>query len=442
MRLTNDCVNTFVSVPNIFIDKYMTNANGEFVKVYLCLLRCMQSGLDTSISTIADYCALTENDILRALIYWNKANVLALEIEEEKISGIRFLDLNASTQKKNELPKETSPISVSANIPTDTATEKPLFAEMPSVSGKTPQVSANIPINSITDMPQASVNLPITNITDMPQASANIPMSNVTDMPQASANIPINGVTELPQHSATVSKSAFAETTPNLQMPKNYTLDEVKTFRNNPDISELLFVLETYIKHPLSPTEMNVVFFWMNELKFSKELAEYLIEYCVSGGHISLRYMEKVALNWSESNITTVEQAKQLTATRSKSYYTIVKAFGISGRNLTNNEINFITKWTKEYGFDLDIIQEACKRTISAIQKPSFEYADSILTSWNKQNVHTIKDIANIDTTYKKVKKSSSVANNTSNNRNRFNDFPQQTYDYDELEKLLLVTSM
>ena len=35
MRLTNDCINTFISVPNIFIDNYMSKASGEFVKVYL-----------------------------------------------------------------------------------------------------------------------------------------------------------------------------------------------------------------------------------------------------------------------------------------------------------------------------------------------------------------------------------------------------------------------
>ena len=73
MRLTNDCINTFISVPNIFIDNYMSKASGEFVKVYLYLLRCMQSGLDVSLPDIATYCNLTENDILCALIYWDKA---------------------------------------------------------------------------------------------------------------------------------------------------------------------------------------------------------------------------------------------------------------------------------------------------------------------------------------------------------------------------------
>ena len=58
-------------VPNTFIDKYMTHADGEFVKIYLYLLRCMNSP-DTpfSISGTADKFDHTEKDVRRALKYW------------------------------------------------------------------------------------------------------------------------------------------------------------------------------------------------------------------------------------------------------------------------------------------------------------------------------------------------------------------------------------
>lgn len=400
MRLTNDCINTFISVPNIFIDNYMSKASGEFVKVYLYLLRCMQSGLDVSLPDIATYCNLTKNDILCALIYWDKANVLALEMNENTISGIHFLDLNATTEKKAEIP-----VSVPSNTEKLSNTESISNAK----ESSTPEITSHVET--------------VPNMESIPTTET---VLNTT---------PKENQTYITTEQKAISSSDI-----------EYTLDEIKTFRNNPDISELLFILEAYIKRTLSSVEMNVVFFWMDELKFSKELAEYLIEYCVSGGHISLRYMEKVALNWAEQNISTVEQAKQISAFRSKAYYTIVKSFGISGRNLTENETAFVTKWTKNYGFDLEIIQEACKRTISAIQKPSFEYADSILTSWREKNVHTLTDISKVDTDFNKTKKSVSPTRNTNTNtnphRNRFNNFNQRTYDLDELEKLLLTTSV
>ena len=58
-------------VPNIFIDQYMTRANGEYVKIYLYLLRCFaQPSADFSLSGLADHFDCTERDILRALKYW------------------------------------------------------------------------------------------------------------------------------------------------------------------------------------------------------------------------------------------------------------------------------------------------------------------------------------------------------------------------------------
>lgn len=436
MRLTNDCINTFVSVPNIFIDKYMTNANGEFVKVYLYLLRCMQSGLDASISTIADYCALTENDIVRALIYWNNANVLALEIEEKKISGIRFLDLNASNQKKTELPKDSSPISVSASISTDTTTEAVpthTFSEASPISGNAIQTK----ILERTQVLETVAQNTITEKTKLTESKTELPSANTfIETTTTLQNTVVDA--EFTQ----VSKNTMQETAVLPPSHKNYTPKDIKAFRSNPDISELLFVLETYIKRTLKPFEMDSVFFWMEELKFSKELAEYLIESCVAEKHINISYMEKIAMDWAKEGISTIEQAKHYTITHSKAYCAIIKAFGIRGRDLGEVELAFLNKWTKVYGFNHEIIQEACNRTLSNIQQPKFEYTDSILTSWNKQNLRTLQEIATTDTTYKKTKKSSSTKNSTAKSHNSFNDFPQETYDYDELEELLLITSM
>ena len=43
-------------VPNIFIDEYMTRANGEYVKIYLYLLRSIsQPERSFSLSQIADH---------------------------------------------------------------------------------------------------------------------------------------------------------------------------------------------------------------------------------------------------------------------------------------------------------------------------------------------------------------------------------------------------
>lgn len=68
-------------VPNIFIDEYMTQANGEYVKVYLYLLRSIsQADCSFSLSQIADHFDCTERDILRALKYWEKLQLFRLGV--------------------------------------------------------------------------------------------------------------------------------------------------------------------------------------------------------------------------------------------------------------------------------------------------------------------------------------------------------------------------
>ena len=70
---------TYTNVPNSFIDNEMCEANGDFVKVYLYLLRCTL-GLpeDFSIPFIADKFNLTENDVIRALRFWEKKELIHL----------------------------------------------------------------------------------------------------------------------------------------------------------------------------------------------------------------------------------------------------------------------------------------------------------------------------------------------------------------------------
>ena len=117
LTLHKDNSNAATIISNHFIDEYMINANGEFVKIYLYLLRCMNSpDCSFSISKAADTFNHTEKDIQRALKYWEKMNLLQLEYTEDKsIAGIYFLDSEAVAPKDDTVPLKKAP-AVSANI--------------------------------------------------------------------------------------------------------------------------------------------------------------------------------------------------------------------------------------------------------------------------------------------------------------------------------------
>ena len=234
---------------------------------------------------------------------------------------------------------------------------------------------------------------------------------------------------------------------------KEYTLDEIKEFRKNPDISELFFIIETYLKHTLSSTDTNMVLYWLDELYFSTDLVEYLVEYCITKGHSSLRYMNKGCSRLGRCRHKDRRSGKGRCSRSLTDLLFCNEGSSITGRNLVDSEVSLINKWVGEYGFDIELVKAACSKTISAIQKPSFEYTDSILANWRKKDVHTLKDVEVLDANFAKANKASATGSsqstnaangsskpksNNSSSKNKFNNFNQRNNDYDKLEKLFL----
>ncbi len=240
------------------------------------------------------------------------------------------------------------------------------------------------------------------------------------------------------QQQASVSQQPACKTeqTPNIYVKPAYTMAQLKSFKEQEASGQLIYVAETYVGKTLSPSDINTIYFMWDILHFSDDLIDYLVQYCVEQGKRDFRYMEKVAIRWAEEGITTPEQAKQYAAKYDKSVYGIMKALGKTGHP-TAKELEFINRWMNEYEFSLDIILEACDRTVLATDSRRFSYAEGILSSWKRDNVQTKGDIAKVESSHRK-QKSSTPAPKTAGSSNPFNQFPQNTYDFAALEEGLL----
>ena len=377
---------------NRFIDNFMPRANGEFVKVYIYLLRAVSSSPSSfSLEHMADRLFCTERDIFRALKYWEGEKILSLTYTTDRqLSGITLLE----------------PFADAGHMESSASSENIFSTAGTSSSPVSAQMAAGI---------------------SQPVALTGSAPKNVS---LSSSNSAVSGGT-----SSELSTSA--------DYIRSLTPDHISELKQNEEVSQLLYIAEQYLAKTLTPTEMQKIFFFYDELHMSADLIEYLVEYCVSRGRKSMRYIETVALAWAKDGITTVEMARDASSRFSKDYYTILKAMGISGRNPVDNEITYIDTWRKTYGFDLELIQEACSRTVLSTGQPSFQYADKILSGWKKKNVHTLEDIRLLDAAHKKRQLEKSVSRKKQpqtqpQNSNRFNNFHQRDYDFAEYEKRLL----
>ena len=358
---------------NIFIDQYMPGAGGEFVKVYIYLLRLLADpSASVCLSLLADRLNCTEGDISRALKYWSNEGLLILETDPSgELTGITLTEPSLDTQM--EL---TAAVSV------------PQSAQ-----------AATAPI-----------------LQTVPAATASVPQSALA------------ATTPAPQPDAVPSRSASA-----------LTPARIKELKENEDVAQLIYICEQYLGKTLTPTDTRKILFFYDELKMSVDLIDFLIQYCVGRGHKSMRYIETVAMAWSKEGITTVEMAKDSTSRYGRDYFTILKAMGISNRNPVDSEIVMMDTWLKDYGFSMDMIQEACSRTIMQTGQPSFQYAHKILTGWFKKGALTPEAVQALDVQHQKRSQDSSRSRTQApKSPNRFNNFQQRNYDFKELEKQLL----
>lgn len=90
----NTC--TFTPISNVFIEKYMPFARGEFVKVYLLLLKynfSNEPGVNSSI--LASSLNLLESDVMNALNYWNDQGVIKfVPVDKMNNFSIEFVPLD------------------------------------------------------------------------------------------------------------------------------------------------------------------------------------------------------------------------------------------------------------------------------------------------------------------------------------------------------------
>lgn len=363
------------SLPNIFFDVYMPRANGEFVKIYLYIVRCLSHrDKAVSVNALADIFNHTEADVMRALRYWNN---------EGLIEFVYSADGRALTGLNLIYPKEPQTSDASHNMGNNKA-GKDSERSNPSDSGYTP-------------------------------------LANTT--------------------------SAAADYSVSLQQPAipaktNFTAAQIRDLGKQDEIAEMFYLAERYLNRLLNPKDREVLLYLYVDLQFTVDLIIYLIEYCVTNNHASIRYIEKVALDWHSNNVKTIKDAKDRSRNYSSGVISVMKAFGISGRNLGQSEKDYIDKWNSDYCFTDDMIVEACNRTIQNIHEPSFKYADSILRGWRDKNISTLKELENLDKEFNAAhtaaKEAAAAKNSPKSSSKRTASYIQHDYDFNELEQMLI----
>lgn len=332
----------YTSISNNFIEYYMTDANGDFVKLYLYLSMLCSSNRDISLSDIADHLNCTENDICRGIRYWIREDVIRLvynDNERKEVKGIVLLNLKR---------------------PSDVLSSDLKFDDLKKAFSGDKEEKTGISENA---------------------ASA----------------------------SSDTSEDNGSESISKAPRKKQPTPAELNDKLRDVEITDLINEAKAYCNRELAPKELNSLIYIKDQLGFSFDLTEYLLEYCAEIKKTSFNYIEKVARNWYEEGISTREEASEYSARFLTLYSRILKTLGITTRfTPAPIEKKYIDTWINTFCFSEAIIIEACNRAIE--RKPNdvnFPYVNGILENWYNNDVRSFQDISKLDDSHKYQKKKS-----------------------------------
>lgn len=177
----------------------------------------------------------------------------------------------------------------------------------------------------------------------------------------------------------------------------SYTHTEIDgAVAKNKDISYLFRQAEKLMGKLLSSNDMEVLYSFVDWLGLPVEVIIMIITYAAGNNKNSMRYIEKVAMDWADREINTYEKAetyiKELEAASSK-VRKICNILGIYDRALSTTEKKYLKIWTEEKDISLDLVPVAYDKTMMRTGKMSWAYMNKLLCAWCDEGIKTQEEL-------------------------------------------------
>ena len=295
-------------IPDVFFTEYMSEANGDFIKVYLCILFLTKYDKDIKINDLSKKLNIPLQTIQSALAYWEEKGVLTKKVNGYIVNNLQEIELHK------------------------------LYS-------------------------------------------------------------------------------------PNLTLSE----EDIKKNKDNQYRAKAIECINNmYFQGIMSPTWYSDIDLWFKKYGFDEQVMISLFDYCFNKSALHKNYVKTVAEAWSKNNIKTYDDLEiyyQKFEKLSKIKKDITKKLGRYSP-LTQFEEAFIEKWVVDFGYDLNIINIALKKTTSKAN-PSFDYLDKLISDWHDRNLKTEADVNNFLSEMKQKKKNVKQLEKQTN----YNNYEQRNYD-------------
>ena len=167
-----------------------------------------------------------------------------------------------------------------------------------------------------------------------------------------------------------------------------------QTAKNKSRAKAIDHINNMYFQGIMGPSWYNDIDLWFKKYNFDEQVMIALFDYCYNRSALHKNYVQTVAEAWGANNIHTwndLDNYDQKQEKLNKMKKTIAKKLGKYG-GLTQYEEAYIENWVMDFGYDMDVIELALRRTTFK-QNPTFEYINNIITDWHERNLKTPSEV-------------------------------------------------
>lgn len=288
-----------LSVPNVFLEKYMPSANGTHVKVYLyALKKAYERGSEGfSMSELASHMSLSLEDVQMAWEYWEKTGLVRMHRMTDGEESIEFFDPRSLEEDSLENPPEAKKRTT---LPEPEEPESSISSDVERLlqANRVPEI--NSMFNNIDEMlrRETTSNEKMTILSWIMENNMNpdVIQEAFILVSKDKRRLNVNYV-------GGIIKNWYTQNLTNMEALEEY----LKT--NEERMYEYRVILRSLgAKRNISEAEMKLVDKWRDQYKYGMEMILHAMGKTVQTANPSLKYIDGILTDWYQKGIRTIEE--------------------------------------------------------------------------------------------------------------------------------------
>lgn len=165
----------------------------------------------------------------------------------------------------------------------------------------------------------------------------------------------------------------------------------VATQKSSPQFAYLLNAVSARLGKPLPSGDMETLLYLFTTAGLPAEVILMVVEYAVQNNRFTMRYIEKVALDWADRGILSITAAEEHLCYLehcNDAFFKLQTLCG-DGKSVPSTAANMALaeKWVFQWHLPDELLVAACEQCLQKTGKLNIKYVDRVLTGWHDDGI-------------------------------------------------------